>query len=150
MEKNQRALNFQNCVMSIIYINSFCHWDTERFLKKICINYKFWASFLFLFDVCLVINTRKFQILFSLLFNTRTSLIQIQQGWQESVLHTFQNSYLRCIHYKHDEMRHLWSNKALCLCFWLIFVIKHKKCKIPLIFIAILQVYDCIYKRGKK
>lgn len=46
-------------------------------------------------------------------------------------------------------MRHLWSNKALCLCFWLIFVIKHKKCKIPLIFIAILQVYDCIYKRGK-
>lgn len=26
---------------------------------------------------------------------------------------------------------------------------KHKKCKIPLIYIAILQVYDCIYKRGK-
>lgn len=26
---------------------------------------------------------------------------------------------------------------------------KHKKCKIPLIYIAIFQVYDCIYKRGK-
>lgn len=96
MEKNSKGVKFSKLRYEYNIYQQFLplrHW--KLFKKKICIKYKFWASFLFIFDVCLVINTRKFQKLFSLIFNTRTSLIQIQQSWQESVLHTFQNSYLR-------------------------------------------------------